>query len=79
MRYPKTKTFIIVAPVILLGIFFIASCATCQKITLPATPPATAGTDRLVPGPNDPRIGYVTARLLEQYHYSHRPMDADIS
>jgi carboxyl-terminal processing protease len=33
----------------------------------------------LVPGPNDGRIAYVTARLLEEYHYSQQPLDEEIS
>jgi len=79
MRYLKTKTFILATPVVLLGFFFIASCATGQK-SLPAAP-AAAGTNavNLTPGPNDPRIAYVTARFLESYHYTQRPMDMDIS
>ena len=37
---------------------------------------ALAGADKtnapptLAPGPNDDRIAYITARLLEEYHYS---------
>ncbi|HEV2437294.1 MAG TPA: carboxy terminal-processing peptidase [Verrucomicrobiae bacterium] len=33
----------------------------------------------LAPGPNDGRIAYVTARLLEEYHYSQRPLDKEMS
>ena len=33
----------------------------------------------LVPGPNDGNISYITARLLEEFHYSQHPFDADIS
>ncbi len=33
----------------------------------------------LKPGPNDPRIAYVTARLLEEYHYSQQPLDEAMS
>ena len=68
MRYLKTKTFILAAPVVMLGFFFIASCATHQKADppLPLTKSTQAYGARLAPGPNDPRIGYVAARLLEQ-------------
>jgi carboxyl-terminal processing protease len=41
-----------------------------------------AGTNavpHLVPGPNDGRIAYVTARLLEEYHYSQHPLDEAMS
>ncbi|HXR46558.1 MAG TPA: carboxy terminal-processing peptidase [Candidatus Limnocylindrales bacterium] len=34
---------------------------------------------RLAPGPNDGRIAYVTARLLEEYHYSQQPLDKEMS
>ena len=34
---------------------------------------------RLQPGSNDGRIAYVTARLLENYHYSQQPLDAEMS
>jgi carboxyl-terminal processing protease len=33
----------------------------------------------LAPGPNDGRIAYVTARLLEEYHYSQHPLDKELS
>jgi len=33
----------------------------------------------LAPGPNDARITYVMARLLEEFHYSQHPLDREIS
>ncbi|MGP8021780.1 MAG: carboxy terminal-processing peptidase, partial [Limisphaerales bacterium] len=33
----------------------------------------------LAPGPNDGHIAYVTARLLETYHYSQHPLDKEMS
>jgi hypothetical protein len=33
----------------------------------------------LQPGPGDPRIAYVTARLLEEYHYRQTPLDSELS
>ena len=52
-----------------------------------ARPPETAPTRRagagnfirLAPGPNDARIAYWTARLLEDFHYSQQPLDAAMS
>ena len=42
--------------------------------------PSTANNPApLVPGPNDGHIAYVTARLLELYHYSQQPLDAEMS
>jgi len=38
-------------------------------------PAATA----VVPGPNDSRIAYMTARFLEDYHYLQEPMDEPVS
>ena len=33
----------------------------------------------LKPGPDDPRIAYVAARLLENYHYLQHPLDKEMS
>ncbi|MGH8022316.1 MAG: carboxy terminal-processing peptidase [Limisphaerales bacterium] len=33
----------------------------------------------LAPGPNDGSIAYITARLLEEFHYTQHPFDAEIS
>jgi carboxyl-terminal processing protease len=33
----------------------------------------------LAPGPNDGNIAYITARLLEEFHYSQHPFDESIS
>lgn len=44
-----------------------------------ADPSATNSLPRVSPGPNDGRIAYVTARLLDNYHYSQVPFDADLS
>jgi carboxyl-terminal processing protease len=44
-----------------------------------AGPNATNAPAPLVPGSNDGRIAYVTARLLENYHYSQQPLDAEMS
>jgi carboxyl-terminal processing protease len=39
----------------------------------------TNAPSRLAPGPNDGRIAYITARLLEEYHYSQQPLDRAMS
>ncbi len=44
-----------------------------------ADPAATNTLPRVSPGPNDGRIAYVTARLLDNYHYSQLPFDAEMS
>jgi carboxyl-terminal processing protease len=81
MSYTKTKTFIMAAPVVLLGIFFIASCATCQKVSLAAKadPPAPVRAGRLTPGPNDARIAYVTAELMEHSGFTQQTLDQEMS
>ena len=33
----------------------------------------------LTPGPNDPHITYIVARLLEEFHYLQRPLDHQMS
>jgi carboxyl-terminal processing protease len=40
---------------------------------------ATNAPPQLAPGLNDGRIAYVTARLLEEYHYSQHPLDRELS
>lgn len=40
---------------------------------------AKAAPALLAPGPNDGSIAYVTARLLEEYHYTQHPFDTEIS
>ncbi len=63
----KNKMPVIVAIIALLGI----SCF--------AGPSATNTLPRLSPGPNDGRIAYVTARLLDNYNYSQQPFDTEMS
>jgi len=40
---------------------------------------ATNAPAPLLPGPNDGRIAYMTARLLEEFHYSQQPLDMEMS
>ncbi len=47
--------------------------------TAAATPDNTNAPPELTPGPNDGRIAYVTARLLEEYQYSQQPLDKKMS
>src|SRR6267142_4404083 len=68
MRLSKNKMSVVVAFVALLGF----SCF--------AEPSATnTPAHYLSPGPNDGRIAYVTARLLDNYHYSQQPFDTEMS
>ena len=53
-----------------------AGCETSSK-TPPTLPPMPEM--GLKPSPNAPRIAHVTARMLEEFHYSQRPMDEELS
>ena len=76
-----------VASAALAGLAIIAGCTS--PTVSPSPPPmiasgpvpAPAASTNLVlkPGPNDARIAYVTARLLEEFHYSQQLMDKDVS
>jgi carboxyl-terminal processing protease len=57
----------------------LAILAGCQAAKQTALPPLSGLDTRLKPGPNDPRIAYVTARLLEEFHYLQRPLDKELS
>ncbi|MGA2244139.1 MAG: carboxy terminal-processing peptidase [Verrucomicrobiota bacterium] len=61
------------------GLAIWAGCQTGRMA--PAVAPASAAlaTNTLQPGPDDPRIAYIAARLLENYHYSEHALDKDIS
>ena len=72
MRHLKLKTFVLIASCLLLGGSVIISL-----IAAPASSPHASAP--VSPGPNDGRIAYVTARLLEEYHYSQQPLDTEMS
>ena len=49
-------------------------------VSLPSgAAPAQTMPAPLTPGPNDPSIAYITARLLENFHYLQQPFDTEIS
>src|SRR5258708_6509463 len=68
MNHVKTKLFALFA---LIALPFFSAVANAADTTNAPAP--------LVPGPNDGRIAYMTARLLENYHYSQQPLDAGMS
>jgi carboxyl-terminal processing protease len=74
----KIKVLAAIAFAVLAGFIIVAGCAA-PKIVSPPPPTATSTNLPLGPGPNDPRIAYVTARLLEEFHYSQQLLDADLS
>jgi carboxyl-terminal processing protease len=74
----KIKLLAAIASAVLAGFIIVAGCAAPKIV--PPPPTSTNSTNlSLGPGPNDPRIAYVTARLLEEYHYSQQLLDADLS
>ena len=72
MRHLKLKTSAVIASIVLLG-----GSILLNLIASPATPAAVPGP--LSPGPSDGRIAYVTARLLEEFHYLQQPLNAEMS
>ena len=87
MSHSKIKIFAPIASVVLAGSVIIG--CTIAKTVPPSLPPATQTSVSpalmtptnvlLVPGPNDARLAYVTARLLEEFHYSQELLDTEIS
>jgi len=68
MRYLKIMTIAFSALIVPFIISTVASAADLPPMPAP-----------LIPGPNDGRIAYMTARLLEEYHYSQHPLDMEMS
>ncbi len=72
----RVKSFYAVLPALAVVLAVWVGCETSRSdVATPATSLAT----RLKPGPNDARIAHVTARLLEEYHYSQHPLDTELS
>ena len=78
MSRSKIKVLASIAFAALAGFVIVAGCAAPPTVP-PPPPTATSTNHSLGPGPNDPRIAYVTARLLEEFHYSQQLLDADLS
>ncbi len=68
-------------PLVALTILVIALAlwAGCETATPSGSALPTPANPDLKPGPMDPRIALVTARLLEEYHYSQHPLDEEYS
>jgi carboxyl-terminal processing protease len=60
-----------------LCLFIAAGCSAPKTAAPTAKAPETSTT--LSPGPDDARIAYKTAGLLEVYHYSHQLLDKSMS
>jgi carboxyl-terminal processing protease len=73
MRHSKIKAL---AVVVLLALLIINGCDTTRNIP---TTPAPIAPLPLTTGATDGRIGYLTARLLEEFHYSQHVLDTEMS
>jgi carboxyl-terminal processing protease len=60
-----------------IGLLIWAGCKTGKMV--PPPPAVALPASSLKPGPDDPRIAYFAARLLENYHYLQRPLDKELS
>jgi carboxyl-terminal processing protease len=57
----------------------LGAAETSPATTLASTNFTTATESRLHPNREDGRIAFITARLLEELHYTHKPFDESIS
>jgi carboxyl-terminal processing protease len=64
---------------VIAGLVIWAGCQTGRMAPPPAPVSSVSATNTFQPGPDDPRIAYIAARLLENYHYSEHPLDKEIS
>jgi carboxyl-terminal processing protease len=78
MRHSKIKSFALVT---VLCALVVTGCLTAQKTPPPAAAVKTAipVTTGLSPGPDDGRIAYITAQLMENIQYSQHPLDTEMS
>jgi carboxyl-terminal processing protease len=60
------------------GLLLWAGCKSSDPVA-PAPTPVAWSTNSLKPGPDDAKIAFMTARLLENYNYMQLPLDKDIS
>jgi len=87
MSHSKIKILAPIASAVLAGSVIIG-CTTAKTVPPPPPPATQASVSPALmtqtnvfpaPGPNDARIAYVTARLLEEFHYSQQLLDTEIS
>ncbi|MGA2280361.1 MAG: carboxy terminal-processing peptidase [Verrucomicrobiota bacterium] len=87
MSQSKIKILAPIASAVLAGSVIIG-CTTAKTVPPPPPPATQASVSPALmtqtnvfpaPGPNDARIAYVTARLLEEFHYSQQLLDTEIS
>jgi carboxyl-terminal processing protease len=64
---------------ILRSSLWLAFLCACLSLPSYADTNSVAASHELRPGPDDGRIAYITARLLEQGHYTRHPFDSEVS
>src|SRR5882724_8291119 len=74
----RSKRISILVVFVAVGVAAWVGCKTTQA-SAPAVPAPLANVASLKPGPNDGNIAFVTARLLESYHYLQHPFDRSMS
>jgi len=74
----RSKRISVLVLLVAVGVAAWVGCKTSQT-TAPAVATPMVGIPALKPGPNDPKIAFVTARLLESYHYLQHPFDRAMS
>ena len=73
----RRQQFFLSLTLIAVGLALWAGCKSSRHAPPPAA--AAAAPVGVVPGPNDPKIAFITTRLLEGYHYSHHSFDQELS
>ena len=74
MRYPKLPVVALVVVVPFVGLWIALGSSSLSADAKPDIPQASMQANL-----EAPRIAYLTARLLEEYHYQQRPLDTELS
>ncbi len=75
MRQPRNLLLALAAVLAAFGLW--VGCVAAKPSAPPAT--TTGSVTALKPSADAPRIAYIAARLLEEYHYLQRPLDDELS
>jgi hypothetical protein len=78
MRNAKLKHTVVITFAAVAALLIVASC-TIGKTTQTEQAAAKSSPFGMMPGPNDARIAYVTAELMENFQYSQQQFDTSIS
>src|ERR1700728_2742354 len=75
----RNKRFLMLTMAVVAVVGVWAGCKSASFADPVAAVTMAPSTEAIKPGPNDPRIAYVAARLMEGYHYLQHPLDRDLS